>query len=446
MAHMAQLLIFYFGVFAQLISLATAADCSQQRKEGDPSGVQIADALTKNNALSNICSGNFSPQSETDNTWNYWYINYIVHRDDGTQALQNCNDAFQNIIDQCISGGNYWGGEWSLNGFKYSISNSIYDQTPNNPLAPGDAGGPLPTPSSSEAAAPPAGATVVTETIDGNAVPVTFVPTTFPDYATLTSTTTVTTTTSDDSGNVVVIPWIVGPGGIAFVPIGGVPLPPGITPPPVAPTDPNSPTDPDNNPTTDDQPSSSSSSSSACKKSLTFAAAAGTPREGFQIPIWVRTGRTPTSSSSSSFKKPNVQTVTADCNVCTLIEGSLHPVCTPIPECTLTPSTSTSADPPAQTSYPACAGWTLGALVAGASVGVGCLVRIGASIIARIASMLIMCVKGPMACHVVDSSETHCLCYDVEKMRDHLSTYITIQPEDATKLFDYAMPFFFDTA
>ena len=100
-------------------------------------------------------------------------MNYIVHRDDGNQALQNCNDAFQNIIDQCISGGNYWGGEWSLNGFKYSITNSIYDQTPNNPLAPGDEGGPPATTSSSEAAAPPAGATVVTETVDGNLVPVT---------------------------------------------------------------------------------------------------------------------------------------------------------------------------------------------------------------------------------------------------------------------------------
>ncbi|KAK7191767.1 hypothetical protein PSPO01_02216 [Paraphaeosphaeria sporulosa] len=363
MPHSAQRSIFYLGVLAQLISRATAADCSQQRKEGDPTSAEIADALTKNNALSNICSGNFSPQSTTDNTWNYWYMNYIVHRDDSNKPLENCNDAFQNIIDQCIYGGNYWGGEWSLNGFKYSITNSIYDQTPNNPLAPGDAGGPPATSSSSEAAAPPAGATVVTETVDGNTVPVTFVPTTFSDYATLTSTTTITTTTSDYSGNVVVIPWIVGPGGIAFVPVGGVPLPPGITPPPVAPTDPNNPADTEDTPTTNDQPSSSSS---ACTRSLSFAAAAGTPREGLQIPIWVQTGRTPTSSSSSSSsKKPNIQTVTVDCNVCTLIEGSLHPVCTPIPGCTLTPSTSASSDPPAQTPYPACPGVDLGGFSCG---------------------------------------------------------------------------------
>jgi hypothetical protein len=100
-------------------------------------------------------------------------MNYIVHRDDGTQTLQNCNEALQNIIDQCITGGNYWGGEWSLNGFKYTITNSIYDQTPNNPLAPGDGGGPPETSVSTTTVAAPAGATVVTETVDGNAVPVT---------------------------------------------------------------------------------------------------------------------------------------------------------------------------------------------------------------------------------------------------------------------------------
>ena len=105
------------------------------------------------------------------------YMNYIVHRDDGSQSPQYCNDGLQNIIDQCISGGNYWGGEWSLNGFKYSISNSIYDQTPNNPLAPGDAGGPppsSPSPSPSPTtAASPSDATVITETVDGSEVAVT---------------------------------------------------------------------------------------------------------------------------------------------------------------------------------------------------------------------------------------------------------------------------------
>ena len=103
-------------------------------------------------------------------------MNYIVHRDDAAQPLQYCSDAFNNILEQCITGGSYWGGVWSLNGFTYTITNSIYEQTPNNPLAPGDAGGPPPepTPSASPSeAAPPAGATVITETVDGVATPVT---------------------------------------------------------------------------------------------------------------------------------------------------------------------------------------------------------------------------------------------------------------------------------
>jgi hypothetical protein len=55
-----------------LYGIALAADCFQERKKGDPSGIQIADAITKNDALSNICNGSFSPSSQTDNTWNYW--------------------------------------------------------------------------------------------------------------------------------------------------------------------------------------------------------------------------------------------------------------------------------------------------------------------------------------------------------------------------------------
>jgi hypothetical protein len=73
MARSTHYSLLFFSAFAQIIGLSIAADCSQQRKEGDPTGDQIADAITKNNALSNICSGTFSPQSTTDNTWNYWY-------------------------------------------------------------------------------------------------------------------------------------------------------------------------------------------------------------------------------------------------------------------------------------------------------------------------------------------------------------------------------------
>lgn len=99
---------------------------------------------------------------------------YKVHRNDGNREIQYCEGAFQQIIDQCIAGGDYWGGEWVYDGFNYSIWNSIYeDQTSNNPLGPADDGGLPATASESATAALPAGATVITESVDGHPVPVT---------------------------------------------------------------------------------------------------------------------------------------------------------------------------------------------------------------------------------------------------------------------------------
>jgi hypothetical protein len=69
-------------------------------------------------------------------------MDYTVTRADASQPLQYCTDAFNHIISQCITGGNYWGGRWSLSGFSYSIYNSTHDQNPNNPLGPNHAGGP----------------------------------------------------------------------------------------------------------------------------------------------------------------------------------------------------------------------------------------------------------------------------------------------------------------
>jgi hypothetical protein len=105
------------------------------------------------------------------------YMDYTVVREDASQPLQSCTDAFNDIISQCITGGNYWGGTWSLNGFSYSIYNSIYDQNPNNPLGPNDAGGPSASPANPPAngtpnsgsnpnpnpAAPVPGQTIITE-------------------------------------------------------------------------------------------------------------------------------------------------------------------------------------------------------------------------------------------------------------------------------------------
>ncbi|KAL9039686.1 MAG: hypothetical protein Q9214_004778 [Letrouitia sp. 1 TL-2023] len=200
---------------------------------------------------------------------------YNVTRTDPSQGLQNCLDGFQNIIDQCISGGNYWGGTWSLNGFTYAIYNHAY---PSNGLGPNDSGGPsstddsnpsttgkpgsttagisVTTSSNSDEAinVPPStaalsfpGETIVTET-NSDGAPITatvscssssgfeiklivakFAPTTLSQYATLKSETTITTTTTRD-GVPIVFPLVIGAGGVAWGIIGGAP-PPGITPP-----------------------------------------------------------------------------------------------------------------------------------------------------------------------------------------------------------------------
>ena len=56
-----------------LVSTVMAADCSQPRKDGDPSGNDISTALTSHNQLSGVCSGNFPPGNDKTNTYNYWF-------------------------------------------------------------------------------------------------------------------------------------------------------------------------------------------------------------------------------------------------------------------------------------------------------------------------------------------------------------------------------------
>jgi hypothetical protein len=122
-----------------------------------------------------------------------------------------------NIISQCISGDSYWGGIWSLGGATFTISNSAF---PNNPLLPQDPGGP-----------PAATTSVVVVTTNGQTLSATFVPTTLPDYAALTTQTTVTTTGNNGAPT----PLVIWPGGIIWGILGAppaVPIPPPVVPPP----------------------------------------------------------------------------------------------------------------------------------------------------------------------------------------------------------------------
>ncbi|KAL9584787.1 MAG: hypothetical protein Q9203_004524 [Teloschistes exilis] len=265
------------------------ADCNtdQQRQSGDPSGVQIANTLQKNNALDTVCS-NFWSSSSRSKTYNEGDIIYNVTRSNTNDAPTDnaCKPGFQNIISECISGDDYWGGKYIYNAFTYAIYNSIY---PSNGLPSYDyttsgvstvesthrtngqtGGGPTGTPaagipdpthtsmknggssgsagtdSSSSVAAIPGG-TIVTETNSaGSEIVGTFVPTTLSQYATLKTQTTITTTTTRD-GVPVVFPLVIGVGGIAWAIIGGVP-PAGITPPSAPPGSEGGDDPPDQNP------------------------------------------------------------------------------------------------------------------------------------------------------------------------------------------------------
>ncbi|KAF2451006.1 hypothetical protein P171DRAFT_439546 [Karstenula rhodostoma CBS 690.94] len=291
------------AVATLLLQSVRAADCNlaQPRRSGDPPGADIASDLRgqDNALLQSVCNGGFPPGSDTISTWNTGSQIYNATRTDNSQPLQYCFDALDNIITQCIENDNYWGGDWKLGNEIYAI----YDSTwPEHVLQ-----AELESPSSSSAQeapsspAPeaPAGATVVTTTIDGSPITQTFVPTTIADASPTTSSTTV---------DGVVVPLIIGAGGVAwvpFVPAGGAP-PAVITPPADLPNGGDG--DGDNNPQSSSQDSSSSSSSSTSSRSLrapddVFPADAGTATfdsgAAAQIVFFGAAAPTPTSSSSS---------------------------------------------------------------------------------------------------------------------------------------------------
>jgi hypothetical protein len=146
---------------------------------------------------------------------------WTIQRTNKEQSLRYCKDAMQNIMDQCITGGNYWGGSWSLNGETYTIQNSLY---PADPKFPADS-----------STTPPASSTAT-----ANTGPITMGPQASVEEGKFSTTTrniegltanSVTTTTADNHATVLPI-WFAGPGiGIIVIPIAGV-VPGGLVPPP----------------------------------------------------------------------------------------------------------------------------------------------------------------------------------------------------------------------
>ncbi|KAL1600665.1 hypothetical protein SLS60_007053 [Paraconiothyrium brasiliense] len=143
------------------------------------------------------------------------------------KPLQHCQDAFNNIISQCIQEGHTWGGAWSLDNESYNITNSVY---PANGLGPNDDGGvPLSVSSLTTAAPTTTSSPAITLGPQTGIETGTFATTTSSiDGLTANS---VTSTSAD--GHPTVLPiWFFGPGiGIIVIPAAGV-IPGGIVPPP----------------------------------------------------------------------------------------------------------------------------------------------------------------------------------------------------------------------
>jgi hypothetical protein len=161
-------------VAALTFSSAQAADCNlaQPRRAGDPSGTAVASDLRgrDNKLLQNVCNGGFPPGSDTISTWNTGSQIYNVTRFDSSQPLQYCFDAFDNIITQCIENDNYWGGDWKVGNEIYAIYDSSWPEHVLQAELESSASSPAQDVSPSSAPDPPAGATVLTTTIDGSPI------------------------------------------------------------------------------------------------------------------------------------------------------------------------------------------------------------------------------------------------------------------------------------
>ncbi|RDW63247.1 hypothetical protein BP6252_10792 [Coleophoma cylindrospora] len=262
--------------------IAFAADCfqDQQRKSDEPTGDQIANALTADNELENICATTWKTNDDQklQITYNHWLIFLSIERTDNTKPPQYCQDAFNNIISQCIQNSDTWGGVWSFDGESYNIWNSVY---PENGLAPTDDGGPS-TNTASTTSAEPRITSSGTITLEPQTVIETGTfATTTSSIAGLTAN-SVTSTSVD--GHPTILPiWFVSPGiGIIVIPVAGViaggivPPPPGYPPLTIDPngepqtvnSDDVSKTTPSS--TTESSFSSSSSSCSACATCVGF--------------------------------------------------------------------------------------------------------------------------------------------------------------------------------
>jgi hypothetical protein len=114
------------GIGILMASCCHAATCNEQSISGSPSKEEIADYLTKSLSSGSICSDLWPPTTPLEVTYNANNMFFKRTRTSADILMTYCNDAYTNIISQCVLQEEKWGGEWVLNGQYYSIRNNVY--------------------------------------------------------------------------------------------------------------------------------------------------------------------------------------------------------------------------------------------------------------------------------------------------------------------------------
>lgn len=112
-----------------------AATCNDQSISGTPSKEEITEYLKSQLSAGTICSDQWPPTEPLTVTYNANNMFFKRTRTSADISMTHCNDAFTNIIEQCVLGESKWGGEWELDGQSYSITNNVYPE--NGIVLPG---------------------------------------------------------------------------------------------------------------------------------------------------------------------------------------------------------------------------------------------------------------------------------------------------------------------
>jgi hypothetical protein len=127
-------------ILSILAAVNLAADCSQPRLKTNPRGKDLA-TLT-NMSISLACQEITIGQGGDSTKTIQGYVWISASMVSLNETL--CQEAFSNIIDQCISNDNYFGGEYIYDNQLFNLTNLRY---PYNPILSGP-GAPKVTPTS----------------------------------------------------------------------------------------------------------------------------------------------------------------------------------------------------------------------------------------------------------------------------------------------------------